>query len=42
MSGEKGVTWKKISEEDAERWRREGSAEDGEIACGDVDTSRVD
>ena len=24
MSGEKGVTWKKMSEEEEERWKREG------------------
>jgi hypothetical protein len=40
MSGEK-VTWRKMSEEDAERWEREGWAKDGEIAEGDVDTSTV-
>ena len=41
MSGEKGVTWRKMSEEDAEKWKRVGWARDGEIAVGDVDTSRV-
>jgi len=41
MSGEKGLTWKKMSEEQKERWKREGWARDGEVADGDVDTSRV-
>jgi hypothetical protein len=41
MSGERGVTWRKMSEEDAERWERTGWARDGEVAHGDVDTSRV-
>jgi len=41
MGGEKGATWKKMSEENAEKWKREGWAKDGEVAHGDVDTSRV-